>query len=248
MRLHELPVMLLPMALRSRIWAAGAVTAVFTIAAYKLRGVDRSGAFAGAPICFLLYIGAGPGAFLALVSVFALSWIATRIGYRRKQQLGTAEKRNGRQASQVLANLSVAAVCAFLYAFWPNQMLLAGVAAALCEAAADTVSSEVGQIAASSARLITTGEPVPAGTDGGVSLLGSASGIMAAALVSAACTATSVISRKWFLIVVVAAVAGMFADSVIGALFERRRLLNNDAVNFFGTLTAAGIAMLWVKA
>ena len=36
----------------------------------------------------------------------------------------------------------------------------------------------------------------------------------------------------------------MIADSYLGALLERRKLLNNDAVNFLGTLVAAGAAFL----
>jgi uncharacterized membrane protein len=41
---------------------------------------------------------------------------------------------------------------------------------------------------------------------------------------------------------IIAAVAGMIADSFLGALLERRKLLNNDWVNFVSTLIAAGVA------
>jgi uncharacterized membrane protein len=34
------------------------------------------------------------------------------------------------------------------------------------------------------------------------------------------------------------------ADSFMGAWLERRRLLNNDSVNFLGTVVAAGLALL----
>jgi uncharacterized membrane protein len=51
---------------------------------------------------------------------------------------------------------------------------------------------------------------------------------------------------RWLGIAILAAVAGMIADSFLGALLERRKLLNNDAVNFLGTLVAAGIASLLV--
>jgi uncharacterized membrane protein len=40
------------------------------------------------------------------------------------------------------------------------------------------------------------------------------------------------------------ALAGMLTDSYLGALLERRNLLNNDAVNFLGTLAAACAATL----
>ena len=51
-----------------------------------------------------------------------------------------------------------------------NPAFLLAMAAALSEAAADTVSSELGQALGRTPRLITTWRPVPAGTDGGVSL------------------------------------------------------------------------------
>jgi uncharacterized membrane protein len=37
---------------------------------------------------------------------------------------------------------------------------------------------------------------------------------------------------------------GMLLDSLLGALLERRGALNNDAVNFLGTFSAALIAFL----
>lgn len=229
------------------LWTALIVTLSFTALARWVRGVSLSGAIAGAGVCFLLYVGAGPGAFAALVSVFALTWISTRLGYPRKRRLGTAEKLDGRTAWQVFANLAVAASCAGLYAINAgNAVLLLAASAALSEAAADTVSSELGQARSEKARLITTWEEVPAGTDGAVSWAGTMAGIAAATLVSLVCVATRLVPLKWLGISITAAVAGMIADSFLGALLERRQLLNNDAVNFVGTLIAAGAASLLV--
>jgi uncharacterized protein (TIGR00297 family) len=230
----------------AQLWTAAAVTAGFTALARWMRGVTRSGAAAGALICFLLYAGAGPGAFLALVTVFVLAWLSTRWGYKQKQALGTAEKLDGRRASQVLANLGVAAGCAVLHASSGRALYLLTMTAALSEAAADTVSSEMGQASSQSARLITTWDWVPAGTDGGVSASGTLAGIGAAAVVSLVSVLAGLLSWKWLAVSLTAAAAGMLADSYLGALLERRRLLNNDTVNFLGTLVAVGIAWLLV--
>ncbi len=73
-----------------RLAIAGAVTLGFALLARVLRGVDRSGMFAGGAACFLLFAGAGPSAFAVLASLFLLTWVATRFGYRRKQDLGVA--------------------------------------------------------------------------------------------------------------------------------------------------------------
>jgi len=40
-----------------------------------------------------------------------------------------------------------------------------------------------------------------------------------------------------------AAIAGLFADSLLGATLERRGWLNNDSVNFLSTAFAALIAL-----
>jgi len=227
------------------LWTALIVTLSFTALARWVRGVSFSGAIAGAAVCFLLYLGGGPGAFAALVAVFALTWISTRLGYQRKRKLGTAEKLDGRTALQVFANLAVAAICAGLSAVHAaNPALLLALSSALSEAAADTVSSEVGQARSETARLITTWEEVPVGTDGGVSWSGTFAGIASAAVVSLICVLTGLVPAGWLGVSIFAAVVGMIADSFLGALLERRRLLNNDAVNFLGTLVAAGTAFL----
>ena len=110
---YPLSVLTVPIAGYEGRWVvAGGLTVAFTLLARVLRGVTNSGAVAGAFSCFVLYAGGGPGAFAALVTVFALAWITTRLGYARKQKLGTAERREGRKASQVLANLGVATACA----------------------------------------------------------------------------------------------------------------------------------------
>jgi uncharacterized protein (TIGR00297 family) len=229
------------------LWTAGIVTVIFTALGRWVRGVSFSGAIAGAAICFLLYGAAGPGAFVALVSVFALTWLSTRFGYRRKEKLGTAEKLDGRTALQVLANLAVAAICAAVSAFTVGKAAwLLAVSAALAEAAADTVSSELGQARNEKARLITTWQEVPAGTNGGVSWAGTVAGIVAATAVSWVCVLAGLVPAKWLGISIGAAIAGMVVDSYLGALLERRALLNNDAVNFLGTLIAAGAAFLLV--
>jgi len=222
------------------------VTVVFASLARWVRGVSFGGAIAGAAVCFLLYVGAGFGAFVALVSVFALTWISTRFGYRRKEKLGTAEKRDGRTALQVLANLAVASGCAGFLMLTGKTVFLLALSAALAEAAADTVSSELGQARSAEARLITTWEKVAAGTDGGVSLPGTLAGIAAAAAVSLVCVLTQLLPFRWLAISIIAAVAGMLADSFLGALLERRKLLNNDVVNFLGTLIAATTASLLI--
>lgn len=222
-------------------WALAALfTFAFTALARFVRGVTNSGAIAGALICFVLYVGGGPGALAALITVFGLAWITTRLGYPRKQRLGTAERREGRKASQVLANLGVAAACAALSAYAHNRSaLLLAMTAALSEAAADTVSSELGQAFSRKAYLITSWRSVPPGTNGAVSLVGTLAGLVAAGTVSTVCVLWGLLPWQWLAVSAGTAVLGMVTDSFLGAWLERRGLVNNDSVNFLGTLAAA---------
>ena len=220
------------------------VTLVFASLARLLRAVSWSGSVAGALVTFLVFVGAGGGGFAGVVAVFLLTSLATRVGYRHKQALGTAEKREGRSASQVLANLGVAA-CASAALLWhPSRVLLLAMAGALAEAAADTVSGEMGQALETKAYLITNLHPVDPGTNGGISLSGTMAGCLAAFLVAGTCAATYVIPLPWVAPVAAAGILGMMFDSLLGATVERPGALNNDAVNLLSTLLAAGVAAL----
>jgi uncharacterized protein (TIGR00297 family) len=224
---------------------AAAVTIFFAVVGCILRGVTLSGAAAGAVVSFALYAGAGPGAFAVLVVLFGVTWFATRVGYRRKTTIGTAERKEGRTAFQVLANLAIAGACAALYGlFWHKTAFLVAMSAALCEAVADTVSSELGQVSSNTARLITDWSEVPAGTDGGITWFGTAAGMASSAVIAVTCLAFGLIAVRGVLVAAAAGTLGMLADSYMGAWFERSGKLNNDAVNFLGTAVAALLALV----
>jgi uncharacterized protein (TIGR00297 family) len=223
-----------------------AVTVAFAGVGHLVRGVSRTGAIAGGFVCFVLFVCAGPGAFAALFSLFAVTWLATRMGRARKLRLGTAEHGEGRTASQVLANLGIATLCAAMFAWTGSPYFLLAMAAALAEAAADTVSSECGQACSESAHLITTFERVPAGTDGGITLVGILAGAGGAFLVSAACLLTGLPTR-WVWIPALSGVLGMLADSYLGAMVERRGRMGNDGVNFTSTAVAAVVAAAFLR-
>ena len=224
-----------------RLAIVAAVTLGFAVLARALRGVNRSGMLAGGCACFLLFASAGPAAFVALTTLFALTWAATRLGFRRKQELGVAERGDGRNAWQVLANLGVAALASVFFSATGNWAWLVAASAALAEAATDTVASEIGQTH-STARLITTWETVPAGTDGGVTPLGTAAGAFAGLLVAGVSAGAGMIPRAQLWIPLAAGFVGMVVDSLLGAICQHRGWMNNEAVNLLGTLSAAGLA------
>jgi len=225
-----------------RLAVAAAVTLSFAVLAHALRGVNRSGAAAGGLACFLLFAGAGPTAFAALAALFLMTWIATRLGYRRKLALRLAERREGRNGWQVLANLAVAAIGSVVFSATGNRVWSIAALAALAEAATDTVASEIGQYRGSDARLITTWERVPPGTDGGITVPGSIAGLAAGLVIAAVATVGGMLPQAQFWIPVAAGFAGMLIDSILGATLQRPGWISNQTVNFFATLAAAALA------
>jgi uncharacterized protein (TIGR00297 family) len=195
-------------------------------------------------------------ALVPTLAVSLLAFVATRAGRRQKERLGTAEERRGRSASQVAANLGFAALVVsspvqtwLMDSRWvPHHaatpaMLFALAVAALAEAAADTASSEIGQVLGGRPRMITSFEAVDPGRDGAISVVGSLAGAVAAAIVAYA--GMWALGGGWILFKVscAGAVFGLFFDSLLGATLEERGLLNNDAVNFLSTASAAGFAL-----
>src|SRR5436309_2402344 len=123
-----------------------------------------------------------------------------------------------------------------------NSLLLLAMVAAFAEAGADTVSSELGQTANRQPRLITTWEPVPTGTNGAVSIIGTLAGILSAAVIAGISIAVVLLPWQYLPNCLGAATAGMFFDSVLGASLERQGRIGNDAANLLSTLLAAILA------
>ncbi|MGC2107881.1 MAG: DUF92 domain-containing protein, partial [Candidatus Korobacteraceae bacterium] len=125
-----------------------------------------------------------------------------------------------------------------------SDILLLAAMAALAEAAADTVSSELGQATARVAYMITDFREAPIGTNGAISVEGTLSGCVAACVVSWVSAACGVVDWRWTPVIAFAAIAGMFLDSVLGATLENAGRLGNDSVNWISTVFAADVALV----
>lgn len=243
------------------LWTLGLST-LLGLVAWKVRSATAGAALGGMAIsASLMYSSVTfpyvpwKTALLPLLVVLLLTSLATRLGRKHKETLGTAESPRGREASQVAANLGIAAIVSnSLVQSWLIEHggvhsrsaatpVFAMALAALAEAAADTVSSELGQMLSGHPRMITTFRKAEPGTDGAISLGGTAVGIIAAAAVAAAGSWALDGGTPLFMVSWIAGVFGLFFDSLLGATAERRRWLNNDAVNFLSTASAAGFAL-----
>jgi uncharacterized protein (TIGR00297 family) len=211
------------------------------------RAATPLAALTGGVITAALTLGQSPwyrSALPALLALFVLTWTATRFGRVQKQRLGVAEDKRGRNAAQVAANLGVTGLAAAvaLNHRLPGAWYAVVVVAALAEATADTLASELGEVLGGPPLLITSLRRVAPGTDGAISLAGTVAGTSGAAVVVLVAISTLGLRLGDALTAGLAAVAGLFVDSLLGATAERRGWLNNDAVNFLSTLAASAIA------
>jgi uncharacterized protein (TIGR00297 family) len=244
------------------VWTLG-LSVLLGLAVLKLRAATPAGAAAGVILTASLMFSTVTFPYqpwnTALVPVLAVSllaYFATRMGRAKKERLGTAEERHGRAASQVAANLGVAALVLtqnfqswLIDSHWFSRGTLAPVPifavglAGLAEAAADTVSSEIGQVLGGRPRMITTLRTADPGVDGAISIVGTLAGIAAGVIVALAGTLALRGDASLFWISTAGAIFGLLFDSLLGATLERRGWLNNDAVNFLSTAGAAAFAL-----
>jgi uncharacterized protein (TIGR00297 family) len=234
----------------------------------SLRAATVGGALFGGMISFLLVSGTASSQYTIVRSglaplalLFVLTFLATRAGRRVKTRAGLAEKRHGRSSAQVIANLSIAGLAVSTLGFelvtgggvccgdgyyrvwvWPAMMIMS--LAAMVEATADTVSSEIGQAFGGRPVMLLTMQRVAPGVDGAVTLLGSLAGIIGGAFVAAVGMWALRLRPAQAAIALLAGICGLFFDSFLGATVELRGWLGNDAVNFISTLFAAVLAML----
>lgn len=241
----------------------------FALVVWRARAATLSAALAGGVLAAAMLLASVEGAdwlrsaLPALLALLLLTHLATHFDRRRKENLGIAENRRGRDAAQIVANLGIAGLAAaavlaasllsgdFAYPLGaqpsPKHIRLASLCAAilvtaLAEATADTLSSEVGAVLGGEPVLITTHRRVAAGTDGAVSVAGTLAGAAGAILIVLVAIPSMRLSLPVAATCAAAAIAGMFFDSLLGATAEKSRWLNNDAVNFLSALAAALLA------
>jgi uncharacterized protein (TIGR00297 family) len=201
---------------------------------------------AGGVAATCIFIGAGYSGIVMLATFFISGSAATSWKMNVKQRLGFAERNKGRRKpGQVLANGSIAAIAGLLIWFYPpyKDFFIAMMAASLASAKADTLSSELGTVYGKKFYNIIAFKKDTRGLDGVISLEGTLIGFAGSAIIAVIYS----IGFGWnknFAIIIIAGTIGNIADSVLGALLERKNYLSNNAVNFLNTLIAAAVALL----
>lgn len=188
-----------------------------------MRWLTRRGAAAALAIGLATVWGFGWRGLFLLLAFFVSSNLLTT----------AAKGGEGRNERQVLANGGVAALAA-LAGSW------AAFAGSIAAATADTWATEIGRHSRTAPRLITNGRPVPAGTDGGITLLGTVGGFAGAGFIAGL---AFMVEPRVAVAVGAAGVFGLLLDSFLGATLQGvRAWLDNDFVNLAATASGAVVA------
>ncbi len=187
--------------------------------------------------------------YVIVMFYFLVGSAVTKVGMKQKQAAGIAEKRDGaRGPENVWGSALTGAICALLTlvtsASWWAFLTLAFVAS-FSTKLSDTTSSEIGKAYGRRTFLVTTLQPVPAGTEGAVSLEGTLAGLGAALLISLLGWSLGLVSLSGISLCVLAALIANYIESLIGAKWqEKYPWLTNEVVNGINTTIGAGLAML----
>jgi uncharacterized protein (TIGR00297 family) len=159
----------------SRILAGLILSTAIGWLAYRRGSLTRSG-WHGAIITGTATFGFGGWTWgLGLIAFFVSSSALSHFRQAQKQRITGEkfEKGGRRDLAQTLANGGAGALLALIYGLGGEPAaLLALFAGIMATVTADTWATELGTLSRRPPRLITTLRPVPAGTSGGVSMVG----------------------------------------------------------------------------
>ena len=225
------------------------INSVLIAGAQRLPLLTPSGWVHAGALGTILWGCLGWQGWFAVVLYLAAGSVVTKIGWRDKQERGLAEARGGRRGpANVWGSAATGAALALLIGtgLEPRPLLLAGFCASFAAKLADTFGSEIGKRWGGQPLLITTLRPVPAGTEGAISLegtLASAAGsvVMTLVLFSLQLLPSLSIGAAVMLIGLIATLA----ESFLGALAQDRvTWLSNELVNAMQTSLAALLAIV----
>jgi uncharacterized protein (TIGR00297 family) len=233
---------------------APALAILISAFAFAAGSLTLSGALAAAVVGTLCILAGWSWAALLLV-YFVVAVACSRLGADDKERrtAGVVAKGGQRDAVQVLANGGVFAVAAFgsTHADGAPAMLLAAAAlGALAAASADTLATEIGTLMGGEPRSLLSWRHVPAGTSGGVTIVGSLGMLVGALLVAGAACALMPVHHV--LAAAAGGVTGALADSVLGAVVQARRhcpqcdRATERRVHDCGSLTTHAGGLIWL--
>lgn len=193
-----------------------ALSTLIALPGWRLRALTGLGALAAGLVGTSIASATGWAGLAALGAFFIGSSVISRLAPDRGAERFDS-KGSQRDQWQVLANGGAAALAALVL----GPAAFPVVTISLAAAAADTWATAFGGWSRTLPRHILTGRPVPAGTSGGVTLLGTAGAGLGATLVGLASAAVAG-APSLFSPALLLGMLGMLVDSILGAAAQGR--------------------------
>ncbi|MCX7920233.1 MAG: DUF92 domain-containing protein [bacterium] len=224
--------------------------------AYYTKVVRKSGIIGGLLVGIPIYYFLGYRGFIILFAMFILGTLATKIGFRTKQDLGLAEAEAGaRGFTNVIAKCLPGVVFAFLSSFADEysgfffKAMSLGFITSFATGAFDTVSGEIGQVYGKRAFTLLPPKKAKPGTEGAISFEGTLAGLLAALIV--------ILLGYWLIlsqcpmkfkqavfIPITAAIIANLIESILGSQFEQKQLLGKFGSNLINITLGGTLAVL----
>ena len=169
----------------------------------------------------------------------------TKVKKAKKEAMGIAEARGGRRGPEnVWGAAATAAFCALATLRWPARaaLLNVGFVASLATKLSDTFASEIGKAYGTTPYLITTFKAVAPGTEGAVSLEGTAAGVVGSLIIAGYAVAIGLVGASAVVPCLIAAFVATNIESLIGATMQGG-WMTNEVVNFVNTLIGAAVGI-----
>eukprot|EP00898_Chlorokybus_atmophyticus_P004816 jgi/Chlat1/5335/Chrsp35S05267 len=234
--------------------SAATVTAlVFTVGSPLLLRYLTPNGYANAFFLGLIVWRAFGGTGFAILCIyFLVGSRVTKLKMEQKEREGIAEKQSGRRsAGGVWGSGAAGAFCGLCSVLGVGGAAVSGLwslgfLASICTKLSDTVSSEVGKAYGQTTYLVTTLAKVPRGTEGAVSVEGTAAGAFASAMLAVIGQYYGLVDGTGVALCITAAFVANYLESLIGATLQEKpgwEWLTNDLVNILNISIGATVAI-----
>ncbi len=248
------------------------VTPLIIAVSYTKRALTLGGIVLAVIMDITVSVSLGNFGFCVLATFFTGSIVVDKIKKRRKNieqntDFGIEKRGDCRDSIQVIANGAVAMIAAMIYIFIPDKIFVIMFVAAIAEAFADTVASGIGAFSGKVYDVFRW-KKCESGLSGGMSFLGTLSSFLAAGIIAILALCFGALNLSEMLIITFSGFFGNVFDSFLGSLVQLKykcsvcgkilekeehcaistehyrgvKFINNDTVNFLGTLFAALLA------
>jgi uncharacterized protein (TIGR00297 family) len=225
------------------------------IIGYLGRAFDRSGLVVGVILASLITYSFGWGGFAAVACFVVPASIVTRVASRWRAAGGAVEPSAGvpreraRTWRNALANLAVPAFAALIALLTPAPVLGMFITASVATAAFDTVASEMGRTFGRTTVTLNDMKVKAPGTPGGVSVVGTVSGGVAALAIALVALGFHLVGVRFVGYVVVSALLAGASESLLKSVVgftspHAGNVINTLLGGLFGALFWTGASTI----